>query len=315
MMMKDRKYNSEEDAYKSLLSDYWNVAPGRLPAIHEENFRSVQTYLKQEDASSNAAVAIGFAASDELLLAGNLLADGQVDDGWAWMDRSQAYAHWQYEIDTVSVWVPSVYSRAIFGFHDFCAYFALALARGNESSVRWYAQQLYNLCRGGVADDSCAAREYVNLHWEMAIAVLRGRWSKEEDLSPDLGVYRDLFLSVGDRQKQTEAVVACARYHLDLAAYTAPKNDEQAAHPYRTRSVGHIAYELLGWSALHKRLSGECDLEGSHPMLFAGLLNPPPQRAYSDDLLAGLQMKALKQYGEGWDNSEAPDFDVVWPDG
>jgi len=304
---------SDAEAYQSLLDLLWKERPGELGHRYRLNETAVIDFLQDLEKTGNASVGLGFMACDVLLVAGNLIAKGNTVEGWAWMDKAQAHAYWAYQVASHDTWMPSQYSSQIFSVQNFCTFFALALARGNEQQVLWYAQQLYNLRRGGVADASCGALEYLNLYWEMAIAVLNKDWPREEELSSDMGVYRDLFLSVGDPRKVQAALLVCAAYHLDLAAHTAPKNDKETNHPFRTLFVGHMAYELMGWLALHKRISGALPLTVSHPMLLPALLSAPPQKPYTDDVSEKLRANACVQFGDDWALESVPSFDKMWP--
>ncbi len=312
--MTKHRTETDAEAYQKLLDLYWPEGPGDVGKRFRHMEGGVNESLGDPERTDSVAVGLLFMASEELLVAGNLIAKGRATDGWAWMDRAQARAYWAHQVHSHVVWVPSAYTQNIFDVGTFCGFFSLALARGSEQQVLWYAQQFYNMCRGGVADASCKASEYVDFYWELAIAVIKKEWPSEADLSDDMGVYRDLFLSVSDTVKLQDALLVCAAHHLDLAFYTAPKNDDEAAHPFRTRFVGHIAYELMGWLALYKRLNGSLPLTASHPMLLADLLNPPAQQPYTDDLIEKLCAHASIQFGQDWVLHSVPSFDTLWPD-
>jgi hypothetical protein len=312
-MSRQVRSKTEEATYRALLEAYWGEAPGVPGDRYEATLKAALEFAVDADRIDSAAVSLGFLASEELLLAGNLLARDDADAGWGWMNRAQAHAYLAHRVLCVDVWLPSQYSKQIFDVENLCAYFALSLARGSDSQLRWYAQQIYNLRRGGLADASCRAVEYVDFYWEMAIAVLVGSWPARDVLSADLGVYSELFRAVGDTERSGQALSACATYHLELAASRAPKNDVEAAHPYRSRCLGHIAYELMGWLALHKRIQSPLQVDVTHPMLLAPLLNPPPQQLFEDEILTQVRRNADTKFGVAW-SMDAKNYDELWPD-
>jgi hypothetical protein len=312
LMPKRLSSDLKAQAYQDLLALYWKQAPGGTGTLYEESRARLEDYLRDSEKVANASVAMGFMAYDEMLVGGNLIARNQSTEGWAWMDKAQTRAYSGLLVTSHSVWMPSAYTRAIFDFHGFCAFFSLALARGTEQQVLWYAQQIYNLRRGGLADESCEATEYLDFYWEMAIAVLINAWPSEADLSPDIGAYRDLFLCVADENKVQDALLRCAQYHLQIAT-TAPKNEKEGDHPFRGMYVGALAYELMGWIGLYKRLHGPLELKVAHPMLLPALLNAPAQQPYSDSFIEQLRANATVKYGPGWAPERVANFDKLWP--
>lgn len=306
-----KNIESEADAYERILNLYWIEGPGDVGKGYKTCETQLLNYLTSPEKTDNAAVAQLFMASDELLVAGNLIAKKRLAEGWAWMDKAQARAYWSYQAYSHTSWSPSGYSRFVFDLTNFCAFFSLALARGNEQQIVWYAQQLYNLRRGGVAGLCCKALDYLDFYWETAIAVLNNAWPSADELSENMGIYRDLFLAAGDGNIIQDALVACARYHLDLAAFTPPKNEEQADHPFRTLYIGHIAYELMAWLALHKRFFGPLIVPIRHPMFLAELVNPPSQQPYTDKLIEKFRMNANVHFGGNWAIEIVPSIDSL----
>lgn len=199
----------------------------------------------------------------------------------------------------------------VFNFANFCSRFAIVLARGSEDQIQWYAQQVYNLVQGGLADECCDATEFVDLYFDMAVTVLRNKWRTADELEDRMAIYRDLFMSAGNNAAVGQALVACASYHLQLAAYVAPKNDEEASHPFRGRSISHIAYELMGWIALCKRFHGALNLAPSHPMLMPAIVRPPASTGYSDRTLERLYANSKIQFGSSWPDLVVPSIDEM----
>jgi hypothetical protein len=310
-MMANRSYESEQKAYEALLSAFWEDAPGELTGARRSSEEVLKKYENEPEKISNASIALGFLADNELLLAGNLIACNRAAEGWEWMDKSLAHAHFMYRVADLSVWRPSRYSEMIFNFEYLCSRFAVVLARGTEDEIQWYAQQVYNLVQGGLADTCCAATEYVDLYFDIAVSVLRNEWRHEEALADRMDIYRDLFRSVGDEERVRQAVLACARYHLDLAAYTAPKNDDEESHPFRLRCISHIAYELMAWHALYKRFYGALNIKIEHPMWPSAFVDPPKRQPYSDPALAHFNAQAEGVFGQSWVDGTAIDIDKM----
>ncbi|MFT3858177.1 MAG: hypothetical protein QM742_11995 [Aquabacterium sp.] len=302
-----------EEAYRVLLDAYWQQSPGTLRDV--SNLEALHAYLADVETLDNAAVALGFLAQDELLLAGNLLARGD-RQAWEWLDRAQAHAYLGYKYLGEAAWLPSRYTGPIFGFGTFCAFFSLALARGSEAKCKWYAQQLYNLKRGGLADWSCEAVEYVDFYFELAVAVMNDEWPEVSYLSEDMGPYKDLFMHPENLTRQMKALLTCADHHLDLSAISAPRNDAEAAHPFRS-AVGHVAFELWGWLAMRKRLDAATMDAGAvpHLMLLPEFFKPsPPQQTVTDDITLQFDENARARFGGAWQKADtARNFDELWP--
>lgn len=296
--------------YMITLQTFWAYAPGSSSPEQASSEQMLRPYLNNPDKIFNVAIALGFVADEELLLAGNLLARGEISRAWEWMDRAQAHAALTYAIYDLEVWRPSQYTRQIFSIVYFCTHFALALARGTESSIRWYAQQVYNLIQGGLADNCCSATEYVDFYFDIAVTILHGEWRPADRLEERAEIYRNLFLSVGDEGAVREALRACAQYHLQVTS-TSADSDDESVHPFRSRAIGHIAYELLAWIALYKRFYGPLQWEGLHPMLLNCFMNPEPQRSFSDSMIEQLTLSADAALGVGWQNSAPPSIEEM----
>ncbi|NVD97730.1 hypothetical protein [Massilia sp. BJB1822] len=311
--MIDRNYRTEQLAYREILSRSWGEAPGAPNVAHTSSKQLMSTYLNDPNKIGSIAIALGFVADEELLLASNLLAKEETATAWTWMDRAQANADLSHRILDHAVWRPSAYTRQVFNFEYFATHFALALARGTEQNIRWYAQQTYNLIQGGLADDSCRATAFVDFYFDMAVTVLRNRWRSAEEMSERTEIYRHLFLSTSDETSVRKMLHACAQYHLELTC-TAPVNNDEAAHPFRARAIGHVAYELMGWIALYKRFIGPLHLDKLHLMLPATFFNPVPRQAYSDALVEQINATAKIAFSNSWDDEQVPNIDALSQD-
>lgn len=297
--------NSHEHAYAELLKIYWQEAPGQASIRLRSSLERLHDFAK-EGRLDQIAVTLSSVASEGLLLGGNFLAGGFLENAWAEFDKAQKRAYIAHKIYWQEVWVPSAYASPIFGYSQLCAFFSLAMARSEFSQATWYAQQVYNLKRGGLADDSCEATEYVEFYWELAIAWLNRRWPQQSELSDELGPYRSLLGS--STLLQHDYLVQCADYHLNIAANAGSLSD----HPYASRYVGHVCYELMGWLALKRYVQGEFIPESGHPMLMSGILFPVPQKDFTDPLLSQIEQRAIEQYGDEW-YLPVRSFDVQWP--
>lgn len=292
-------------AYAELLKIYWQEAPGQASIRLRSSLERLSDFAT-EGRLDQIAVTLASVASEGLLLGGNFLAGGFLENAWAELDKAQKRAYVAYRIYWLEAWMPSAYASPIFGYAQLCAFFSLAMARSEFSQATWYAQQIYNLRRGGLADDSCEATEYVEFYWELAIAWLNRRWPQQSELSDHLGPY--LGLLDGSTLLQHDSLVQCASYHLNIAANA----DSLIEHPYASRYVGHVCYELMGWLALKKYIDGDFSPVSGHPMLVAGVLSPVAQKDCPDPLLIHIEQRAVKQYGDEWD-LPARSFDVQWP--
>jgi hypothetical protein len=310
-MVASKTYESEQQAYRALADAFWEDAPAVLPDLNASSAALIRQGADDPAYIVLAAGALGTLGENELLLAGNLIAHGEDYAGWEWMDKCLAHSYFHDQVMDYHVWRPSQYSKQIFNFEYFCSRFSLVIARGSEEQIQRYAQQVYNLIQGGLADACCAATEYVDVYFDMAVCVLRGEWRTEDRLEDRMPIFRELFMSVGDEDRVQEALLACAKYHLDLAAYTAPKNEDEAMHPFRLRCISHHAYELMGWIALYKRFYGPLRVHVTHPMLTAAITNPPPQQPYSDETLVQLYANAEIFFGQSWCTSAVPNVDEV----
>ena len=287
--------NSNNQAYAELLKNYWDEAPGKASDRELGNLEVLQGYRGQASKLDQSAITLSFVANEGLLLGGNFLAHGLKEQAWREFDKAQARAYLAYKIYWLAAWVPSAYSAPIFGFAQMCAFFSLAMARSDAEQATWYAQQIYNLRRGGLADQSCSAVEYVELHVAMAIAWLQREWPQKKDISNNLGPYAGLFMNETAAQK--DCINVCADYHLNISIGLTEAN----GHPYTSRHVGHIAYELIGWAALKRRIDG-LQLSGtSHPMAASYLFDLSPQEDFCDAILDDVEGLAKSIYADDWD--------------
>lgn len=305
-----------ENAYRTLMDAYWQESPGCIREAAAPNLEALHHYLASIDTLDNASVALVFLAQDELLLAGNLLARGD-NQAWPSFDKAQAHAYLAYKHLAQTAWIPSKYTSPIFGFPTFCTFFSLALVRGSNASLKWYAQQLYNLKRGGLADWSCDAVEYVDFYFELAVAVMNDEWPDTAYLSDEMGLYKNLFKHSETIEAHIETLQACADRHLSLASTTAPRNAQEEAHPFRS-IVGNVAYELWGWLALQRRLDTAAieNAAPQHPMLLPAFFKaPPPQKIWIDEITTIFNANASKLMAQAWKLADtAKNFDTLWPE-
>lgn len=303
-------YESEKKAYDKVLEDSWVNAPGVPSTAQASIEQMLAPDLNNPGRISNVAVGLGFIADEELLLASNLFAKGEFPSAWNSFDKAQAYAHLSYQILDKVVWHPSRYSRQIFNFEYLCTYFSLALARGKEVDIRWYAQQVYNIIQGGLADDCCSATQYVDLYFDLAITVLHNEWRPLNRLEERTGIYRDLFLSVGSAESIKVALFECARFHLNVSS-SASVTDGDTVHPYKVRAIGHVAYELMGWMALYKRFFGDLEQVRVHPMLLPGFWEVKAQKPYRDTTIDQTLLSAEAAFGPAWQVFTPPSIDEM----
>jgi len=300
MMSINKSYATPDLAYDALLSAYWDEAPSVPSARQHASEARFKSFLAEASTIDNAAIAIGSVADEEMLLAQNLFGRGKITEAWTVIDQCQTHGQLMDEIIDHLVWRPTSYSEIILRFSTFCARFALALARGEDRDIRWYAQQVYNLVQSNLADESCEATEYVEFYYVLAVAVLTDTWPGEERVDERLGVYRDLFLDADEPESVRAALVNCAQYHLDLAAYITPKHENDASHPFRTRYTTLFAFELLAWIGLFKRLKGPLLLKLEHPLLPIALFDPPPYQSASSPEVLRLKELAIGEFGDSF---------------
>ena len=169
----------------------WEDAPGIPIARQAESEEYLRTVLDDLSKVDNAAVALDMVTQCELLLATNLLLRDRTIESWPLLDKCAVQGKFYYQVMAHCLWVPSRYESSVFGFHDLCTQFALALARGSDEDATWYAGHLFNLDRSGLATASCPAKEFVAFYAEMAMAYLNEDWPSEDELQTDLGPYRN----------------------------------------------------------------------------------------------------------------------------